>query len=158
MTDQETQSNKTQNYDGLRPISYGMNKNIAVLLVVLLIAAAAGYWGFMKTKNTDGELVACTREALLCPDGTGVGRQGPQCEFAACPNQPSFTGDLRQEGSEFRLDMDLPEQIVGVGYSLPLKFSRISNALADFVGKKVVVTGTFSTGSTLEVQTIELVQ
>lgn len=31
------------------------------------------------------EPVACTMEAKQCPDGTYVGRQGPNCEFAACP-------------------------------------------------------------------------
>ena len=29
--------------------------------------------------------VACTMEAKLCPDGSAVGRTGPNCEFAACP-------------------------------------------------------------------------
>lgn len=29
---------------------------------------------------------ACTMEAKLCPDGTSVGRQGPDCEFAKCPD------------------------------------------------------------------------
>lgn len=29
--------------------------------------------------------IACTMEAKLCPDGTAVGRTGPNCEFAACP-------------------------------------------------------------------------
>lgn len=28
---------------------------------------------------------ACTMEAKLCPDGSSVGRGGPNCEFAACP-------------------------------------------------------------------------
>ena len=28
---------------------------------------------------------ACTLEAKLCPDGTSVGRTGPNCEFAPCP-------------------------------------------------------------------------
>jgi len=28
---------------------------------------------------------ACTQEAKLCPDGSAVGRAGPNCEFAACP-------------------------------------------------------------------------
>lgn len=30
--------------------------------------------------------VACTLEAKLCPDGSYVGRQGPSCEFAKCPD------------------------------------------------------------------------
>lgn len=29
--------------------------------------------------------VACTMEAKICPDGSSVGRQGPNCEFAECP-------------------------------------------------------------------------
>lgn len=28
---------------------------------------------------------ACTQEAKLCPDGSAVGRTGPNCEFAPCP-------------------------------------------------------------------------
>lgn len=33
------------------------------------------------------EPVACTMEAKLCPDGSYVGRTGPNCEFAVCPGQ-----------------------------------------------------------------------
>lgn len=29
--------------------------------------------------------VVCTMEAKQCPDGSFVGRSGPNCEFAACP-------------------------------------------------------------------------
>jgi hypothetical protein len=32
-----------------------------------------------------GANVACTQEAKLCPDGSYVGRTGPNCEFAPCP-------------------------------------------------------------------------
>ncbi|MEK7559447.1 MAG: hypothetical protein AAB521_04015 [Patescibacteria group bacterium] len=31
--------------------------------------------------------VACTEEAKICPDGSYVSRQGPNCEFAPCPSQ-----------------------------------------------------------------------
>ena len=41
---------------------------------------------------------ACTMDAKICPDGSAVGRTGPNCEFAPCPtsvatttNQPSFS-------------------------------------------------------------------
>ena len=30
--------------------------------------------------------IACTEEAKLCPDGSGVGRTGANCEFPECPN------------------------------------------------------------------------
>jgi len=29
--------------------------------------------------------IACTQEAMICPDGSAVGRVGPNCEFAPCP-------------------------------------------------------------------------
>jgi hypothetical protein len=36
-----------------------------------------------NTKNETSN--ACTMEARICPDGSSVGRTGPNCEFAACP-------------------------------------------------------------------------
>lgn len=35
---------------------------------------------------------ACTEEARLCPDGSYVGRTGPDCEFAPCPNATGCDG------------------------------------------------------------------
>ncbi|MBI2121040.1 MAG: hypothetical protein HYT94_05450 [Parcubacteria group bacterium] len=29
--------------------------------------------------------IACPQDAKLCPDGSSVGRTGPNCEFSACP-------------------------------------------------------------------------
>ncbi len=34
--------------------------------------------------DADGQKF-CTMEVLTCPDGSFVGRQGPNCEFAPCP-------------------------------------------------------------------------
>lgn len=31
----------------------------------------------------------CTTDAMLCPDGSYVGRQSPTCEFAPCPGSRS---------------------------------------------------------------------
>ncbi|MFA5184077.1 MAG: hypothetical protein WC456_00965 [Patescibacteria group bacterium] len=31
------------------------------------------------------QAIACTLEAKICPDGSAVGRSGPDCQFAACP-------------------------------------------------------------------------
>jgi len=38
---------------------------------------------------------ACTMEARICPDGTSVGRVGPNCEFAHC-GAPSLRPDVRE--------------------------------------------------------------
>ncbi len=38
--------------------------------------------------------VACTMEAKLCPDGSAVGRSGPNCEFAPCPGATANPGTV----------------------------------------------------------------
>jgi hypothetical protein len=39
-----------------------------------------------NSRNVVEEPVACTMDAMMCPDGTWVGRTGPNCEFV-CPTQ-----------------------------------------------------------------------
>jgi hypothetical protein len=34
----------------------------------------------------DDNMRMCTQEVKTCPDGSYVGRSGPNCEFAACPD------------------------------------------------------------------------
>ncbi len=51
---------------------------IVVLIGALWITMARGV-------HATGVGQACTQEARLCPDGSSVGRTGPNCEFAACP-------------------------------------------------------------------------
>lgn len=38
-----------------------------------------------RTANKNADNVACTLEAKICPDGSAVGRTGPDCDFSACP-------------------------------------------------------------------------
>jgi hypothetical protein len=38
------------------------------------------------TATTTTISTACTLDAQICPDGSAVGRAGPNCEFAACPD------------------------------------------------------------------------
>jgi len=37
------------------------------------------------SQTPGGDQIACTMEAKICPDGSAVGRSGPNCEFAPCP-------------------------------------------------------------------------
>lgn len=43
------------------------------------------------------EPVACTQEAKLCPDGSYVGRSGPNCEFARCGETRTGTSTAPKE-------------------------------------------------------------
>ena len=39
------------------------------------------------TLKPENDQAVCTQEAKLCPDGSYVGRNGPNCEFDTCPTQ-----------------------------------------------------------------------
>ena len=55
------------------------------LIVIILAAVVCLVVAYMKSKTIIEEApVACTMEAKQCPDGSYVGRTGPNCEFAAC--------------------------------------------------------------------------
>ncbi len=65
-----------------------MNKNILLIAVLIIILAGVGY--FYQGRGAE-ETQVCTLEAKICPDGSAVGRTGPNCEFAACPEADSGT-------------------------------------------------------------------
>jgi hypothetical protein len=62
-----------------------------VLLGLIIIVLGLGIYKFNFTNN-DIHL-ACTEEAKLCPDGSYVGRTGPNCEFAICPQVNSLLSE-----------------------------------------------------------------
>ncbi len=130
------------------------NQNVAIMLIGLAIIIGGAYWLIHTKSNPDSDGVFCTADALLCPDGSGVGRSGPQCKFKACPNQSSFTGTLAQDGNGFKLILAAPDGAGDVSYSMPL-IIKASNALGQLVGKKVRVYGTFTEGATLSVEQLE---
>lgn len=61
-------------------------KGLSPILIILVIAilGIAGYFGYQYFQKAAPKQ-ACTQEAKLCPDGSSVGRTGPNCEFAPCP-------------------------------------------------------------------------
>jgi len=64
---------------------------IGGLLILLLVGIGGFYLGKTSTKPSitptppNPQEKACTIEAKICPDGSSVGRTGPNCEFAPCP-------------------------------------------------------------------------
>lgn len=59
---------------------------IAIALFVLALLAGGAYVVLNTGLLTKEK--ACTQEAIVCADGTSVGRVGPNCEFAPCPTPP----------------------------------------------------------------------
>lgn len=60
-----------------------------VVIVVFVVGGLLYIYNPTPTEygDTKGDVV-CTMEAKLCPDGSYVGRTGPNCEFSPCPIPP----------------------------------------------------------------------
>ncbi len=81
-----------------------------VIIGLLIIGAAATRAFFSWQENatrpgtqapaqpTPDEGVACTMDARICPDGSAVGRSGPNCEFDPCPSEGDFESQGDQAG------------------------------------------------------------
>ena len=68
-----------------------MKKILIIIIVLVLLILGFGIYKF-NFINNNGPL-ACTEEAKLCPDGSSVGRTGPNCEFALCPKINSLLSE-----------------------------------------------------------------
>lgn len=62
-----------------------MNIKYIALIVVIIVSATGLVSARLIYKEKKQEAVFCTMEAKLCPDGSYVGRTGPNCEFTQCP-------------------------------------------------------------------------
>jgi hypothetical protein len=87
-----------------------MNKKISFPIAIVIIAILAvivggsvlayQYWWLPKEEAKN---VVCTMEAKVCPDGSAVGRTGPNCEFAPCPVNAS--DEMIANNSTLKLDL-----------------------------------------------------
>lgn len=68
---------------------------LGLLGAIIIISGSIWFFSIQKGVKKNNP-VACTEEAKLCPDGSAVGRTGPNCEFAACPilSTPTLTPTL----------------------------------------------------------------
>ncbi|HMO78800.1 MAG TPA: hypothetical protein PJ997_00915 [Candidatus Paceibacterota bacterium] len=46
--------------------------------------------------SDDGIIIACTMDAMQCPDGSWIGRTGTNCEFA-CPPLPKVNTETKSQ-------------------------------------------------------------
>ena len=66
-----------------------MNYKGVILVLIIVVLGIAGVLYFFTAQTTLPEPevpgVVCTQDVKQCPDGSSVGRTGPKCEFASCP-------------------------------------------------------------------------
>ena len=69
--------------------NYGTLATVGIVVLAIIVTL----W-IMDARGADIVTpagVACTAEGQLCPDGSAVGRTGPNCEFAPCPGVGTTT-------------------------------------------------------------------
>jgi len=65
-----------------------------VFVIVAVVAIALFFSGVFNQAVQPGQ-IACTLEAKICPDGSAVGRSGPDCEFSPCPTASPNSCDAK---------------------------------------------------------------
>jgi len=84
------------------------------LYIFLAIAIAAGLLSTIL--GDDGGVVACPKDAFLCPNGSFVGRSGANCEFQ-CPATTTPVGEvaahIEEKADRITLTTPAPEMVVG---------------------------------------------
>lgn len=99
---------------------------IKVIYIFIALAVLAGIYGVFISKNDplvkeNDEQVACTMDAMMCPDGSYVGRTGPNCEFV-CPTPNSSNngqGDAEDKSNLIRVSSPTPNATI----TSPLKIT-----------------------------------
>jgi hypothetical protein len=90
-----------------------------VVIIVLAVLGMGAFFTYQKSKEfslqndnpQNQNQTACTEEAKICPDGvTAVGRSGPNCEFAECPQTNNQTLKT-YTNSEYGLEFTYPEKL-----------------------------------------------
>lgn len=88
----------------------GLFLGISIMVLILLAGFFLMDYNQKRALDIDSDKVVCTMDAFLCSDGSYVGRTGPNCQFAACPNsQKNFpqTISLRMGESQTALQVTI---------------------------------------------------
>jgi hypothetical protein len=56
------------------------------LVVLILIASGGAIFVYILNERASEGRTACTMDALMCEDGSMLGRTGPDCTFPDCPS------------------------------------------------------------------------
>lgn len=86
-----------------------MKKYISIFSLILFAVLASAYYFFIyNNQGPESELVFCTMDAKLCPNGTFVSRVAPDCDFAPCPEENSdFSSNFSNEHIEKSINLYL---------------------------------------------------
>jgi hypothetical protein len=106
-----------------------MKKLIFIFILALTLSACG---------SSQSNPVACTEEAKICPDGSAVGRTGPNCEFAPCPPAQAVPEDW----------MTFTDQNQSVSFQYPKDFGTVYEHPVDWPPIVAVSDGAWSCAPT----------
>jgi hypothetical protein len=110
-------------------MNYKILSTTLVILIFMLTGALIYVLFFPKVNipvqtnpiGDGGTSGACTQDAKVCPDGTSVGRIGPNCEFPSCPKEqggktvlqpapaPAVQDNLVYANNEYGFQITIPK-------------------------------------------------
>ena len=117
---------------------------ITIILLVVLIGGSVAYYYY--TIKAQPKSVACTQEAKLCPDGSSVGRTGPNCDFATCPI--SVNDWKNYINNEYGFSINFPDS--WKGYSVVKSTwtgHLINNYATTYTGVEIIIKNPQTTAS-----------
>jgi hypothetical protein len=88
-----------------------MKTLILGVVLIVLIGMGGFFYRNVAERTVVPEQVACTAEAKICPDGSTVGREGPQCAFTPCAYPNIEAGDA---GIAFVAPVGYTQEVVSV--------------------------------------------
>src|SRR3990172_10103145 len=98
---------------------------LALVGILVIAAVAGGAYYLSKVKTPESRI--CAMDVKTCPDGSSVGRSGPNCEFSPCPKS-SLSPTPSDETSNWKTYRNEKE-----GYSIkyPPKWIFVKDSLFD---------------------------
>ena len=128
------------------------NVTIALLFLLLALIAGVGYYSLLSDRRTSPTFI-CTMDALVCPDGSAVGRTGGSCKFTPCPSNGEITGKFSRDGSGAYLTL-APSSQGMESSTVALILGNISIPSSS-IGKQITAEGAYQEGSTFVVTSLK---
>ena len=103
-----------------------------LLGIVLIIVIGLGGLVYRNAVEYPNQPIACPMDALVCPDGTAVGRTGNSCTFSICPPPNVLLADI---GISFAIPSgfipaELSDASSVVAYELPNASSTENSSIS----------------------------
>lgn len=92
--------------------------NITIIILFLVVIIGVGTYFALSQLNTPSYPTACTADAMECPDGSYVGRSGPNCKFECPDSNPVGVRDCKRD-SDCSSSQYVCEEIQGIGTACP---------------------------------------